>query len=292
MRARTARALIQQRRPIRWNSGFGLGLTVVLLTMLCFLWIYPFLWLVSASLKNSLDIFSSGLNLVPHPVRWGNYLRAWVTAGFGHYMLNTILITVATVILVVVRCALAGYVLGRYAFLGRRVIFGILIATLFVPTGYTIIPVVQLANTLHLLNSLWGVIFALAGGGHVADILLFAGYFNQLPKELEEAALLDGAGFLAVFRQVMLPLSGPVIATVTILTFLSAWNDFFVPLVFTFSRPDLRTLAVGMLSFVGEHETDWSGMAAAATLSLLPVVLLFFFLQRHFIEGIAGAVKS
>ena len=89
----------------------------------------------------------------------------------------------------------------------------------------------------------------------------------------------------------MLPLSGPVIATVTILTFLSAWNDFFVPLVFTFSRPDLRTLAVGMLSFVGEHETDWSGMAAA-TLSLLPVVLLFFFLQRHFIEGIAGAVKS
>jgi raffinose/stachyose/melibiose transport system permease protein len=75
--------LIQQRRPIRWNSGFGLGLTVVLLTMLCFLWIYPFLWLVSASLKNSLDIFSSGLNLVPHPVRWGNYLRAWVTAGFA-----------------------------------------------------------------------------------------------------------------------------------------------------------------------------------------------------------------
>ncbi|MGI8912332.1 MAG: carbohydrate ABC transporter permease [Chloroflexota bacterium] len=126
----------------------------------------------------------------------------------------------------------------------------------------------------------------------MADILLFAGYFNQLPKELEEAAVLDGAGFVAVFRHVMLPLSGPVIATVTILTFLSAWNDFFVPLVFTFSRPDLRTLAVGMLSFVGEHETHWSGMAAATTISLLPVVLLFFFLQRYFIQGIAGAVKS
>ena len=90
----------------------------------------------------------------------------------------------------------------------------------------------------------------------------------------------------------MLPLGGPVIATVTILTFLSAWNSFFLPLVFTFSRPDLRTLSVGMFAFVGENETDWSGMAAAATLSLIPVVSVFFLMQRHFVEGIAGAVKQ
>jgi raffinose/stachyose/melibiose transport system permease protein len=109
---------------------------------------------------------------------------------------------------------------------------------------------------------------------------------------LEEAAVLDGASFWTVFLYVMLPLSGPVVATVTILKFLAAWNNFFVPLVFTFSRPDLRTLSVGMFAFVGENETDWSGMAAAATLSLIPIVIVFFLMQRRFVEGIAGAVKQ
>jgi ABC-type glycerol-3-phosphate transport system permease component len=132
----------------------------------------------------------------------------------------------------------------------------------------------------------------LGGGGHVANILIYAGYFSRIPKELEEAAILDGAGFIDIFFRVMLPLAAPVTATVAILTFLFAWNSFFIPLIFTFSRPSLRTLAVGMLAFAGEHETDWSGMAAAATLSLIPVVLVFFFLQRYIIEGIAGAVKG
>ncbi|HLH75150.1 MAG TPA: carbohydrate ABC transporter permease, partial [Chloroflexota bacterium] len=209
-----------------------------------------------------------------------------------YYTLNTVVVAVGTVIIVVVRCALAGYVLGRYDFIGKKPILALLVGTLFVPTGYTIIPVVDLAGHFGLLNSLWGVILALSGSGHVPDLLLFVAYFNRLPKELEEAALLDGAGFLAVFARIMLPLAGPVIATVTILTFLSSWNEFFLPLVFTFSRPELRTLSVGMLAFVGEHETDWSGMAAAATISLLPMVVLFFALQRYFVEGIAGAVKS
>jgi len=132
----------------------------------------------------------------------------------------------------------------------------------------------------------------LSGGAHVASILLYLGYFRQLPRELEESAVIDGAGFLSVFGRIMLPLANPVTATVTLLTFLGTWNAFFLPLVFTFSRPDLRTLSVGMLAFVGENSTDWSGMAAAATISLLPVVALFVLLQRYFVEGIAGAIKS
>jgi ABC-type glycerol-3-phosphate transport system permease component len=272
----------------RWRAW----ITVLILALICAVWIYPFLWMVSASLKTSMEIFTSGLNLTPKELQWENYVRAWETARFSRYMRNTIFITMGTVVLVLIRCALAGYVLGRYNFIGKRFTLAILIGTLFVPTGYTIIPVVELANKLGLLNSLWGVILALAGGGHVADILLFAGFFSQIPKELEEAAILDGASFPDVFLRVVLPLSTPVIATVIILTFISAWNNFFVPLVFTLSRPDLRTLSVGMYAFISERETDWSGMAAAATISLLPVILVFFFLQRYFIEGIAGAVKS
>ncbi len=256
------------------------------------LWVYPFIWMVSASFKKPLEVFSAGLNLIPATPDFSSYSRAWFDGHFGQYTLNTIIVTVSTVVIVVIRCALAGYVLGRYRFGGSRVIVGILVFTLFVPTGYTIIPVVNISMQLGLLNSLTGVIVALSGAANVASILLYAGYFRQLPKELEEAAIVDGAGFGRVFFSIMMPLATPVSATVAVLTFLSSWNAFFLPLVFTFSRPDLRTLSVGMRAFVGEDNTDWSGLAAAATISLLPVVILFIVLQRYFVEGIAGAVKS
>ncbi|MEV0391100.1 carbohydrate ABC transporter permease [Nonomuraea sp. NPDC050643] len=258
----------------------------------CLLWIYPFLWMVSASLKTSAEVFTQGLDLLPASPAWDNYERAWVAAEFGKYLLNTVIVTVSTVVIVVVRCAMAGYVLARHEFRGRKVVMGVLVATLFVPAGYTIIPLVDLTQRLGLLNSLTGMILAMSGGANVAAILLYVGYFRGIPKELTESALIDGAGFATVFFRIMLPLAKPVTATVTVLTFLSTWNAFFLPLVFTFSRPDLRTVSVGMLAFVGENTTDWSGMAAAATISLLPVVALFIVLQRYFVEGIAGAVKS
>jgi raffinose/stachyose/melibiose transport system permease protein len=258
----------------------------------CLIWIYPFLWMVSASFKTSAEVFTKGLDLLPDAPEWANYERAWVEAEFGKYLLNTVIVTVCTVVVVVVRCAMTGYVLARHEFRGRKIIMGVLVATLFVPAGYTIIPLVDLSQKLGLLNSLTGIVLAMSGAANVAAILLYFGYFRGIPKELTEAALIDGAGFATIFFRVMLPLAKPVTATVTVLTFLSTWNAFFLPLVFTFSRPDLRTVSVGMLAFVGENATDWSGMAAAATISLLPVVVLFIVLQRYFIEGIAGAVKS
>lgn len=284
-RLRIRRASTAQWRPVT-------TLQVVVLLALSLIWIYPFLWMVSASLKGSLEIFASGLDLIPKHWEWSNYSRAWNDAGFSRYMLNSMLTTVGTVFIVLVRCALTGYVLARYSFIGKRVVLAVLLGTVFIPTGYTIIAVVDVSQRLHLLNSLAGITLALSGGGNVAAILLYMGFFSRIPRDLEEAAVLDGAGFLEIFRSVMLPLAGPVTATVAVLTFLASWNAFFLPLVFTFSRPDLRTLAVGMMAFQGERSTDWSGMAAAATLSLIPVVLLFMFLQRYFMEGIAGAVKS
>ena len=268
-----------------WSATFGLVVAAAL-------WVYPFVWTVSASLKSSFEVFGSGLNLVPASIEWSNYERAWVDAGFNRYLLNTVIVSLCTVVIVVVRCALAGYVLGRCRFRGSRTISAVLVATLFVPTGYTIIPVMDLSMRLGLLNSLSGLVIALSGTANVAAILLYAGYFRQLPVELEEAATIDGAGFVRVFVSVMMPLALPVTATVALLAFLGSWNAFFLPLVFTFSRPGLRTLSVGMQAFVGENAIDWSGMAAASVISLLPVVVLFMFLQRYFAEGIAGAVKS
>jgi len=270
----------------------GWWLLVAVLVAVVLLWVFPFIWMVSASLKSPAEIFAGGLSLIPESPVWENYRRAWVDGSFNTYLLNTVIITVATTVIVVVRCALAGYVLGRYRFPGSRLILGILLATLFVPTGYTIIPVVKLSMQLGLLQSHMGMILALAGASNVASILIYAGYFRGLPNELEEAAIVDGAGFARTFARIMLPLSMPVTATVSILTFLFTWNAFLLPLVFSFSNPDLRTVSVGMQAFVGENSTDWSGMAAAGVISLVPIVVLFAFMQKYFVEGIAGAVKS
>jgi raffinose/stachyose/melibiose transport system permease protein len=281
-------ALLKIFRPDR----IRVTLTFIILLAVALLWLYPFAWMVSASLKKPLEIFSDGLGLFPKELQWDNYTRAWSDAGFGKYMFNTIFLTLGTTCLALFQCTLAGYVLGRYKFIGKKVVLGVLVATLFVPTGYTIIPLVKLAEALGLLNTIWGMIAVMGGAGHTTAILLIMGYFSRMPKELEEAAILDGAGFVTIFSRVMLPLARPIIATITLLTFLNSWNNFFIPLVFTFSQPDLRTLSVGMLAFVGTHETDWSGMAAGATISLLPVMLLFLFMQRYYVEGLAGAVKS
>ncbi|MFC0675891.1 carbohydrate ABC transporter permease [Brachybacterium hainanense] len=279
-------------RRTRWRRRLPWWALVTALALAGLLWVFPFIWMVSASLKSPAEIFAGGLSLIPEQLRLDNYSRAWTDGSFRVYLLNTVIVTVGTVVIVVVRCALAGYVLGRYRFPGSRLILGILVATLFVPTGYTIIPIVKLSMQLGLLDQLSGMILALAGGANVASILIYAGYFRGLPSELEEAAVVDGAGFWRTFTRIMLPLSMPVTATVAVLTFLFTWNAFFLPLVFSFSNPALRTVSVGMQAFVGENSTDWSGMAAAGVISLLPIVALFAFMQRYFVEGIAGSVKS
>ncbi|MEJ7840090.1 MAG: carbohydrate ABC transporter permease, partial [Thermomicrobiales bacterium] len=158
--------------------------TIILLP-LALIWIYPFLWMISASLKTDREIFQ-GLSLIPDSFQWSNYERAWVDARVGDYFVNTLMITLSSVLIVVVTTAMMGYVLGRYNFPGKRIVVGFFIATVFLPEGYTIIPVFELINWLGIGNSILGIILGQSGGAHVVTILLFAGYFSQLPKELEE----------------------------------------------------------------------------------------------------------
>lgn len=266
-------------------------ITTLILIPIGFGWIYPFLWMVSAGFKSNDEIFS-GLGLIPKNPQPANFQRAWTDANIGTYFLNTVIVTVGSILIVLITVSMIGYVLGRFQFPGKKLIIALFAITVFLPEGYTIIPIFELINKLHLANSLLGVTLAQAGGAHVVMVLLFAGYFGQLPKELEEAAVVDGAGFFRVFWEIMLPLAKPIVATTIILQFMHSWNAFLQPLVLTLSRPDLRTLAVGIYAFQGEYYTDWSGMAAAATISLAPIVIVFLFLQRYFVEGIAGAVKT
>ena len=263
----------------------------IVLIPICLIWVYPMLWMVSSSFKTNGEIFQ-GLNPVPNIIQLGNYITAWVQADIGRDFLNSVLIALGGVAVVLVVTSMMGYVVGRYPFPGRKALIAVLAVIVFLPQGFTILPILEEVTWLHLNGSLFGIILAESGSVHTVQILLFAGYFAQLPPELEESATVDGAGFLRVFWQIYLPLAKPVVATVVILQFIASWNDFLIPLVLTLTHPELRPLAVGVYTFQGTNQVQWADLTAASTIALLPILVVFLFLQRYFIEGIAGAVKQ
>lgn len=221
-----------------------------------------------------------------------NLIRAWNEANFERYFLNSVILSISTILIVLVATATCGYVLGRYVFKGKKIVMGLLVASMFVPMEFAIIPIYDLIKNMGLLNNLMGVILAEAGGVHIIFILLFATFFGQIPKELEEASIMDGSGFFRTFASIMLPLSKPIVGSVTIMQFIWSWNSFMVPLILTLSKPDLRPLAVGLYALRGENVVDWTGIAAGGTIAILPIIIVFLFLQRYFVDGIAGAVKG
>lgn len=257
----------------------------------CFVWIYPFLWMVFSAFKTPQEMLLGGAGLWPKEWTLDNFVRAWTVGRFGDYTLNTIIFSIVVVVLMVVTSSLAGYALSR-PLPGKKAIIGVMVGAMLIPAGYTIIPVFLLVSALHLQNGLVGAALAQAAPGLVVPVLLYMGFFNGIPSELREAATLDGAGYLRTFFSVMLPLAQPVTGTVVLMNFIGAWNAFLVPLVFTLGNPELRTLGVGMYNFFGTDTTDWAGLAAGATISVVPIVIVFLFLQKSFVEGVAGAVKS
>ncbi len=267
------------------------SVTYAALTAVCFVWVYPLLWMFSSSFK-SLGEFFSGLGLIPQHLEFQNYVDAWQQADIGADFLNSVIVSVSGVVIVIFVSSTLGYVLGRYRFPGRRPLIGLLGVLVFIPQTYTIIPIFDLITRMRLDGNLFGIVLAESGSAHVIIILLFAGYFAQIPKELEEAAVVDGASFPRIFWQIMLPLARPVIATGIILQFIASWNDFLIPLVLTLSQPALRTVAVGVYFLQGVNLVNWTELAAASSIALLPVIIVFLVLQRYFVEGLAGAVKQ
>lgn len=274
------------------NNKVARLITHIALIVIGILWIFPFVWMISSSFKSNREYLGSGLSLIPESLQWSNYVRAWETANFSTYFVNSIVFTVSVVIIVVLFSALCGYALGRVKFKGRNVILFIITSTLFIPKGYTIIPIYMLIKEFGLLNTMPGVILAEAGGANILFILLFTAHFRGMPSELEESGEIDGAGFLRTFTTIMLPLSKPIVATTILMQFMWTWNSFLTPLIFTLNTPDLRTLSVGMFSFIGQYQTDYTGLTAAASIAIIPIIIIFIALQRYFVEGIAGAVKG
>jgi multiple sugar transport system permease protein len=262
------------RRPSAWHLVL-LPLAVVMAI--------PLLWMLVTSLSTLAETrrFPPGL---PSSLHWANYANAWTDSPLGHWLLNSTLVSVTCVVSNVVLCSLAGYAFARIQFRGSRVLFVALLATLMVPFQVVMIPTLLIVKHLGLVDSLPALI--VPNLVTPFGIYLLRQFFLSLPAELEEAALIDGAGRLRILTRILLPLMGPPLSTLAILTFLTVWNDFLWPLVVT-SSPETMTVQLGLASFQSAHFTNWPILMAATLLSQLPVLALFLLGQRWFVSSIA-----
>ena len=263
----------------------------IVMTLLVIVWIFPVVWVVSTSFKTTSEMFMNPLKLIPEEFTFDNYVRAWKLANFSRYLMNTVIYSVVSTAIVLFIVSTSGYVLGRYEFPGKKIITITILATILMPSRYTFIPIFDLVRKFGLLNTLAGLILV-SSGVNALYVMLFAGYFSSIPKSFEEAAIIEGATFPQIFFKIMLPLAKPVIGTVIIFHFVACWNDFFFPLILTLGNPNARTLGVGLYAFYGEYTTDWTGLAAALVISMIPIMVVFLAFQRYFMRVMAGGIKG
>jgi multiple sugar transport system permease protein len=269
---------VRVNRPPRRPSGWHLVLIPLALVM-----ITPLLWMVLTSLSSLAETrrFPPGL---PSSLHWNNFSAAWTQAPFGHWLLNSAIVATTCVISNLLFCSMAGYAFARIRFAGSRIIFILLLATLMVPFQVVMIPTLLIVKHLHLVDTLPALIapnLVTAFG-----IYLLRQFFVSLPVELEEAAMIDGAGRFRVLFSILLPLMGAPLSTLAVLTFLWTWNDFLWPLIAT-SSPNVMTVQLGLASFQGSHFTVWPTLMAGTLMSQLPVLVLFLLGQRYFVSSLA-----
>lgn len=242
----------------------------------------PFLWMITTSLKPPGKIYEPPL-FIPSYFYWSNYIKAWSFAPFPRFFLNSAIMAIGITLSQTFLSALAGYALARLKFPGRNTLFFLILGTMMIPFPITLIPSFLIVNSLGWIDTYQGLIVPRAVSAFA--IFLFRQFFLSLPRELEEAALIDGANRFTIFFRIILPLSSPVIATSAIFSFLFAWNDFLWPLVVTNSTR-MRTIQVGLAMFQGQYGIFWTLLMAASTIAIAPAIIAFLLAQKRFVEGI------
>lgn len=278
---------VVERRPpasVRVRRALYLLLVYGLLIVFGIAFIAPFLWMVSTSLKGNVGLFDIPPKWIPHPVEWDNYVSAVQSFPFLRYTLNTVFLTVVDMIGVLLSSSVVAYAFARLRWPGRNVWFVILLGTMMLPPQVTMIPVFIMFKQLGWINTYLPLTVPYFFGG-AFYIFLLRQFFLTIPRDLSDAAKIDGCREFTIFWRIFLPLSKPALATVAIFSFMGTWNDFLGPLIYL-DNPNLYTLALGLRSFQMQFGTRWNVMMAASIIVMMPTVLLFFFFQRYFIEGI------
>lgn len=262
----------------------GSLLSHVFLVATSLVMITPFLWMISTALKSDSEIYTYPPRWLPSQLHWENFARAWRTVPFGRFYINSIVVTTIITVSQVVTAALAGYAFARLEFPGRETIFYLYLATMMVPGQVTMLPLFLIMDRLGWIDTYQGLTVPFLASAFATFFL--RQFFATIPRELEDAARIDGCGRLRFLWQIMLPLSRPALGAITLFTFLAHWDDYLWPLVITNSTP-MRTLPIGLRFFVEESGTQYHYMMAAALITLAPVLALFFAAQRQFVKGIA-----
>jgi multiple sugar transport system permease protein len=253
---------------------------------------YPFLIMVSNALKTNVYVIEYPPELIPEHPSLQNFADAWSSNNFQLYFRNSALVAIVSTALSVLFSAMSAYAFARFDFPFKEPIFYILMIILMVPDITMIIPRFELVTKLGLRNSLWGLIVVYVAGGTSLNTFLLRGFFEQLPHELDEAMLIDGASYLDIFFRLILPLSSPALATVTIFSFMGNWDEFTWALT-AIDDPLKRTLPVAIYSFQGQHGTQWGLVFAAMLIALIPVLIVFFSMQKYFVSGLTtGSIKG
>ncbi|SEG88997.1 raffinose/stachyose/melibiose transport system permease protein [Nonomuraea solani] len=271
----------------RYTKGVLAREVVMLLVALVF--VLPIYILVNLSLRPAGDV-SSPLRPVTAPT-FDNYAAAWEQAGMAGALLNSAIVTTVSVLLIVVISSMAAYPLARITSGLSSTIFWLVLCGMLIPFQVALIPLYQTMRDLGLLGSLWALVILYAGAQVPFSIFLYTGFLRTIPKEYEEAASIDGAGALRTFRSVVFPLLRPVTGTVVILNAITVWNDFLVPLLYLSGTPR-QTVTVALYAFVGQYVSNWPIVFAGLVISILPVLTVYFLLQRRIISGFAGGLKG
>lgn len=284
---RTALASGAVSAKVSWKRG----LINVLLALYALVTLYPLFWLLTSAFKSN-DEFDSHPFSLPQVWHWENLSRAWEVSKMGTSLINSTIVTIGAMILTLLLGALAAYVLARFEFRFKAFFMGLFLLGMLIPIHSTLVPLFIMLKKVSLLDTYWALILPYTAFELPLAIFVIAAYMTSVPKEVEEAALIDGTGYWGIFFRMMLPLSLPALSTVAILAFLRFWNDFAFSLIFI-SKPALKTVPLSLSVFATGYSTDYKLTMAAMTIAVIPTIVVFLMFQEQIMKGMtAGAVKG
>ena len=269
----------------------SLSARYILLISGALIMVVPFLYLLSTSLKPHILLFEIPPQFIPKHATTTNYVQVWSSNSFGRYFANSVFVAVLSTAISVLLSSLMAYSFARFDFPGQKIMFWLLLIGLMVPGMMLLIPQFLLANTLHLTDSLAGLVVFYVASTLSLNTFLLRGFFEEIPWALEEAMIVDGAGAWRRYRQLIMPLSRPALATVSIFSFLASWDEYVWALTII-NDPNKRTLPIAISLFQGQHLTDWGLVFAASAIAIVPVILVFAIFQRQFISGLSSGALT
>lgn len=270
----------------------GLVLTTIVLMTVALVQIFPFYWMLTFSLKSNADIYGGNIAGLPTTLHFENYVKAFTTGNIGVYLKNSVIITLVTIAVVTLLACMASYAMLRMEWKFQGAVFALFLLGYMIPMHATLLPLMKLLGKLGLLDSRLALIFPYIAFGLPFAIYILSGFMRAIPRELEEAACIDGCNIFQIFFRVIMPLLKPAISTIVIFTFLSAWNELMLAMTFI-NDASKKTLTYGIMSFEGQYAVDWGTVGAGLSIATIPVLIFYLIFAEAFQKGIiAGAVKG